>query len=261
MSPTVVALGAGLAAFFSAILATAGVRAFAHRMNIVNAPNAIVPQHTRPVAYLGGVGVVAGAAAGLVTATFLGAEDSAPTPLVMGTLLFLTLGVYDDVRPLRPARKLVLQLVAALGMALLGLRPGVSESPVLDVALASLVLVVGVNAVNLTDVCDGLVAGLAALALACWGVLDPSLRVIAWSGAGACVGFLFFNRPPASIFLGDAGSHALGFALAGVTLLSANRHVSVSLLAAGRARRRCLFVRARLPRGGARAQGPSLLAG
>ncbi len=47
----------------------------------------------------------------------------------------------------------------------------------------------------------------------------PEGRILALGAAGACIGFLFFNRPPATIFLGDAGSHLLGFLLAAVGIL------------------------------------------
>ena len=233
MSDTAAELGAALVAVLAGTISTAGVRAFARRAGFLNAPNPIVPQHTRPVAYLGGVGVAAGAAAGVVAAAMLGVTRPVPGVLALGVVLFLGLGVYDDLRALRPAHKLAFQIVAALSVGLLGLRPGVSEVPALDVALATFVLVAGANAVNLTDVCDGLVAGLAALAFGCWGLLDPSLRAFAWSCAGACVGFLVFNRPPATIFLGDAGSQALGFALSGLVLLSVRRYGDVSVLATG----------------------------
>jgi UDP-GlcNAc:undecaprenyl-phosphate GlcNAc-1-phosphate transferase len=233
MSGSAAEFGAGMVAVLAATISTAGVRAFARRAGIVSAPNPIVPQHTRAVAYLGGIGVAAGAAVGIASAAVMGVSDPAPTVLVAGALFFLGLGTYDDLRPLRPAHKFGLQIAAALTLALCGLTPAVNKTPAIDVGLASLVLVVAVNAVNLTDVCDGLVAGLAALALACWGLLDPSLRAFAWSGAGACLGFLVFNRPPASIFLGDAGSHMLGFALAGLILLSVRRHGDGSMLAAG----------------------------
>lgn len=233
MNSTAAALGAGLVAVMAGTISTAGVRAFARRAGFVNAPNPIVPQHTQPVAYLGGVGVTVGAAAGVAAATALGVTHPAPGVLALGAILFLGLGVYDDLRPLRPAHKLGLQIVAALSAALLGLRPMVSGVPALDVTIATFLLIAGANAVNLTDVCDGLVAGLAVLAFGCWGLLDPSLRVFAWSAAGACIGFLVFNRPPATIFLGDAGSQALGFTLSGLILLSVRRYGDASVLATG----------------------------
>jgi UDP-GlcNAc:undecaprenyl-phosphate GlcNAc-1-phosphate transferase len=62
-------------------------------------------------------------------------------------------------------------------------------------------------------VCDGLVAGLAVIALALVGA-SGAQGALPWITIGACLGFLAFNRPPASIFLGDGGSLLLGFLVA-----------------------------------------------
>jgi phospho-N-acetylmuramoyl-pentapeptide-transferase len=96
------------------------------------------------------------------------------------------------------------------------------------------------NAVNLTDGLDGLATGCACLALAayvlignwqlrndctaflaphCYDVRDPlDLAVVAASVLGACFGFLWWNAPPARIFMGDTGSLALGGVLAGLAV-------------------------------------------
>lgn len=93
------------------------------------------------------------------------------------------------------------------------------------------------HAVNLTDGMDGLAAGCVAVALVVFGlwamVGDPRGRVlVVWcaSLAGACVGLLWFNSFPASVFLGDVGSLGLGAALATISLLS---HSSLWLLVIG----------------------------
>jgi phospho-N-acetylmuramoyl-pentapeptide-transferase len=96
------------------------------------------------------------------------------------------------------------------------------------------------NAVNLTDGLDGLATGAAILVLAayvlianwqlrndcsvtfvpnCYFVRDPlDLAVVAASVLGACFGFLWWNAPPAKIFMGDTGSLALGGVLAGLAI-------------------------------------------
>ena len=199
-----------LAAFVAGALCTWGVRAFALRMGIVNHPNGIVPQHTRPVAYLGGVGIAGGAA-------FFLARGDGPG-LLVGAAAFTALGIADDLRPLPPARKLLLQgAAAALAVACGTALPFALPAP-LGAALAVAWIVVMVNAVNVTDVCDGLAGGLAVVALLAVAALEPSVRVPALAVAGATGGFLLFNRPDASIFLGDAGSHLLGFAWAALVL-------------------------------------------
>jgi phospho-N-acetylmuramoyl-pentapeptide-transferase len=96
------------------------------------------------------------------------------------------------------------------------------------------------NGVNLTDGLDGLATGAAALVLAayviigiwqdrndctnflaaqCYDVRDPlDLAIVAASVLGACIGFLWWNAPPARIFMGDTGSLALGGVLAGLAV-------------------------------------------
>lgn len=82
------------------------------------------------------------------------------------------------------------------------------------------------HAVNLTDGMDGLAVGCVAVVLAVLGFLvlrDPAAHVLLpWcaSFCGVCVGFLWFNGYPASIFLGDVGALGLGAAVAVISLLS-----------------------------------------
>lgn len=87
-------------------------------------------------------------------------------------------------------------------------------------------LVAESNATNLTDGLDGLAAGTGAIALLGLGVLaaptSPALMVFCACMSGSCLGFLAHNRNPASVFMGDTGSLALGGALAAVALLSNN---------------------------------------
>jgi phospho-N-acetylmuramoyl-pentapeptide-transferase len=81
------------------------------------------------------------------------------------------------------------------------------------------------NAVNLTDGVDGLASGTAALAFAAYGVIaasqvQPYLAAFCFSVTGAVLGFLWFNAHPARVFMGDAGSLALGGALAAAALMT-----------------------------------------
>lgn len=206
------ALGAG---------ATWLARRSAWQFGIVNQPNAIVPQHTRPIAYLGGVGIAAATTGVLLLAAVLGWTGHgtlARADLIAGGALFLALGVADDLNPFRPPPKFALQIAAAVVVTYL--RTGLGGSGVdLLLALLSISWIVTlVNAVNLTDVCDGLAAGLACIQFVALAVLVPSDTLWALVIAGSCVGFLVYNAPAASIFLGDAGSHVLGFWLAALTL-------------------------------------------
>jgi UDP-GlcNAc:undecaprenyl-phosphate GlcNAc-1-phosphate transferase len=167
--------------------------------------------HARPVPFTGGLAVIAATIAALA---ILGRSPRAL--VVAAVVVSLIVGTIDDIRPLPPWLRLVLQLAVgiAIGVAL----PIGVEGPV-GVAITAFVAMATVNAINLLDGQDGLAGGvsmLAALALAF--VLDAeSARHAGAAGlalAGGLAGFLLWNRPPAWIFLGNGGAYAVGAALA-----------------------------------------------
>lgn len=92
--------------------------------------------------------------------------------------------------------------------------------------LAVFVMVAESNATNLTDGVDGLAAGTCALALLGLGAVvaptSPGLMIFCACMSGSCLGFIVHNRNPATVFMGDTGSLALGGALAAVGILSQN---------------------------------------
>ena len=186
-----------LVAFAASAVATPLARAVAVRSGIVNAPNPLVTTHTRPVAYLGGVAILAAVvAASLLIRPF-------PAHVLVVATLFGILGLLDDLRPFRATHKLLAQLTLALAAVALTQQPW----------WEAVVIVVLANCFNVTDVCDGLVAGLSAIAFAGWSLLTPGAPIALAFGA-ACIGFLILNFPDASIYLGDCGSHILGAAFA-----------------------------------------------
>jgi phospho-N-acetylmuramoyl-pentapeptide-transferase len=119
---------------------------------------------------------------------------------------------------------------------------GVSIGAVLFVLWVLLMVTATSNGVNLTDGLDGLASGASILVLAayviignwqlrndcttalapnCYDVRDPlDAAVVAAVVMGACFGFLWWNAPPAKIFMGDTGSLALGGALAGLAIVT-----------------------------------------
>lgn len=119
-------------------------------------------------------------------------------PVEQGLILaaFCAIGTIDDIRPLSPAAKALLLVLpsAAAGWS----------SGEIWVAVAAWFVA---NAVNLLDHADGLAATVAAVGFAFGGT--PA----ALAAAGACLGFLFHNFPPARSFMGDGGSLVLGAGL------------------------------------------------
>jgi len=170
---------------------------------------------------LGGLGILAG----LLLA--FGLCFPSPDRLwgwLAGMLMVFGLGLLDDWRNVSPFIKLVTQFGAA-GVAL---RDGLAI-PGLPTALAmplTLLWIVAVtNAFNLLDNMDGLAAGtavIAAFALFIQAAIVPEAiaAIPCLAVAGSALGFLFLNRHPARVFMGDCGSMALGFSLATLAMHS-----------------------------------------
>jgi UDP-GlcNAc:undecaprenyl-phosphate GlcNAc-1-phosphate transferase len=193
--------------------------AFARKHGLVSHPNPIVPQHTSAVAYLGGVGIITGVAVTFMLFMALKRfgfkvpqELALPSPhYILGSLLFLTLGVIDDLKVLKPAPKFALQLLVTVIVILSGLIGSFSGIRYLDMILSGLFVLTIINAMNFTDVCDGLLGGLAVIMLLFFAYFNSHSFPVTLIIAGACGGFLIFNLPPAKVFLGDAGSFLLGY--------------------------------------------------
>jgi UDP-GlcNAc:undecaprenyl-phosphate GlcNAc-1-phosphate transferase len=176
--------------------------------------------HPRKTPLLGGLAIAAPFVA------FLAYEGS-PRSLgfAAGALLIAGVGAIDDLRGIPPRGKLAAQAAAALVLFASGHRlPEVSFPPLgavptsgIEVLLVVFWVVLVTNAINLVDGMDGLAATaalVAALAAFAAGVAPLGALVL----AGAILGFLRFNLPPAQIFLGDSGSMLLGYATAGLLL-------------------------------------------
>ena len=153
--------------------------------------------------------------------------------LAAATVLML-LGLADDVRKLDWRFRLAVEvLVAAAVVYGRGWALTVFiDWPLLTNVLSVLWIVWLVNSFNMLDNMDGLSGGVAAIAAAMLGIVmllvpdptsnQPQLFVAGFLFVlvGALVGFLFHNRPPARIFMGDAGSYFVGFCLAVMTILA-----------------------------------------
>ncbi|RIH86436.1 Phospho-N-acetylmuramoyl-pentapeptide-transferase [Meiothermus luteus] len=137
--------------------------------------------------------------------------------LVLGMAL---LGLADDLagslrRPLRAREKLAVQALMSLTFALWATRlVQYTPYPALDVLLIALVIIAACNAFNFTDGVDGLLASVTAV------LLLPFLGLpTAQAALGGLLGFLWYNAPRATVFMGDTGSMALGALVAGLFIL------------------------------------------
>ena len=179
--------------------------------------------HRRPVALFGGVAI---AITLFVCAIVFRVATAVPVLVGSAALVFLV-GLFDDVLSLKPATKLIAQMIVASILVFFDYRLNWVNSTTLDMLL-TLVWVVGLtNAFNLIDNMDGLCGGIALIAGV--ALLIDLLPGAAGSRAffevqyltillAATAGFLVYNLHPASIFMGDSGSLLLGFSFAAVTL-------------------------------------------
>jgi UDP-GlcNAc:undecaprenyl-phosphate GlcNAc-1-phosphate transferase len=180
--------------------------------------------HRRPVPKLGGAGM----ALAYLIAGWPVAQAGHLGLLIAAPLAMFVLGLVDDLRPVRPFPKFAAQIVTAL--AFLAVAPDVSLTgqPVLDAVMAVVWFVGITNAFNLLDNIDGLAAGVATIAggflvasfLLAGNAALAALALPVAAITGVAAGFLIFNWNPASIFMGDGGSHLLGAFFATATLLA-----------------------------------------
>lgn len=199
------------------------------KLKFVSKPNPIVPQHIKPIAYLGGLGIFGGFIFAILyfflkKSEFRNYSDFILywKPIMVGLIGFLILGIFDDLRVFKPHVKLFLQISTSIVCVLLGLKVSFTAIHLLDVIFTVFWIVFMVNVANLIDVCDGLLAGIISIIFLVIGLCFPTLSSFCFIIAGSTIGFLFFNFPPASIFLGDAGSHLLGFLLAVIGILQSS---------------------------------------
>ena len=202
----------------------------ATRLGLLDVPNER-SSHLATTPRGGGLGIVAGVAAGIIFLTAVGVPlDRNLGVLLAGVVVLAALGLIDDLRSVPAPYRLAVQVVVAVAVvALIG---GVDRLPLpppldlpigwLGVPLAVLWLVTVTNFYNFMDGIDGLAGGqgfasCAGVTIGIWSAGAAELAVVL---AAACLGFLLLNSPPARIFLGDSGSYSLGFAIAGLPLLA-----------------------------------------
>lgn len=142
-----------------------------------------------------------------------------------GALAMLLLGMADDWIELPPATKFGGQLLIALLVAASGVRITLFVPNIIfSYAITVLWILTLVNAFNFMDNMNGLCSGLGAVAAFMFALIAAIsgqylVATIAFVGAGALLGFLPYNFPNATAFLGDAGSHLIGFLLAVLAIL------------------------------------------
>ena len=245
------------AAFATTYVLVPAVKRLAIRLDAVDYPSKR-RINTRPIPRMGGLAVFAGLVVACIlqiVGTWNWGWPSALVPhpsmslnyplLAVSFCLITAVGAIDDVISLRPRAKLAGQIVAASVAAAGGLVIGSVVNPFVPGAYIDLgwlaypitvvYLVAFANIINLIDGLDGLATGISAIAaFAMFGFAALSGRgdaaALSIALFGSALAFLRFNFHPASIFLGDAGSLLLGFALGTISLLSVSRTAALTSL-------------------------------
>jgi UDP-GlcNAc:undecaprenyl-phosphate GlcNAc-1-phosphate transferase len=190
--------------------------------------------HSAPTASMGGIAIWIAVVAGVTVASMGGAFSwKARFGLLAGGTLLCAVGAVDDRLSLKPATKLVAQLVAAALAVAVGYKIRFFHLEILNLLTSFFWIVAITNAVNLLDNMDGLAAGIVMIGAGYIGWMHAGTGdvALALTLVGSLSAFLFFNFNPASIFMGDSGSMFIGYTLAGLSLAGDDASNIVSFVA------------------------------
>jgi len=221
----------GALSLITVSLLTPIMRSIAKRYGVVDAPSESHKTHKNPVPYLGGVAIalgvvivtyIASLASDFSRDTFLLASSVLIPAIIMGTV-----GLIDDLRKLSPWPRFIIQSLFGIAISALLVTTSTLGSPFgnnwIDIPVTIFFIVGITNSINFFDNIDGGASG--ALTIA-----SLFLFILSWQGgqfliaalsivlAGATLGFLLWNKPPARIYMGDAGALFLGILIASLAI-------------------------------------------
>lgn len=231
---------------FLSFILTPIVKYFVEKKKLFDFPYLKRKIHTRPIARLGGIAIILSFTIGFVIAYFF--VDSFNNSfsferfegLIAGLLMVVLLGAIDDIYNLPAVFKFFFQILIGMMLYYFNFTTDVFTNPVtgdsivlpqiINITFTVLWTVALMNAINLIDGLDGLAASISiisAITLFIFAInragLDISSSFICVALAGALIGFLRFNLPPAKIFMGDCGSLSIGYILAVIGLNGFNK--------------------------------------
>jgi UDP-GlcNAc:undecaprenyl-phosphate/decaprenyl-phosphate GlcNAc-1-phosphate transferase len=185
----------------------------AKKFNFFDAPDGVVKLQKKKVPYMGGIAVFFGFLVALIATSSL----HLLSPLIIvGMLVLFLMGLFDDLFVIYPWQKFLGQFVACCCFVAAGmyLKEGFFHAW-WSIPLSILWMATIINAFNLVDVMDGLASCIALGSLCPFMVIAMYFRqwdvaTLLLSLCGALLAFLYFNRPPAHIYLGDTGSLFIG---------------------------------------------------
>ena len=230
-----------LCAMVASFLMCPLVKSFARKVGAIDEPKDNRRMHTKPTPRLGGLAIFIGF---MVSMLIFVPIDRQLRGILLGAVIIVVLGVVDDITPLRAWFKFIVQISAALVAVYHGVvvnvlsNPNVfSADPYWALGWASVPLtvlwIVGItNSVNLIDGLDGLANGVSTISAVTMLVIallvsEGQTALLMASLAGACIGFMPYNKNPAQMFMGDTGSTFLGYILATVSIQGLFKYYAV----------------------------------
>ncbi|MFA5075005.1 MAG: MraY family glycosyltransferase [Candidatus Babeliales bacterium] len=210
---------------FSSLLAFYLVPMFinaAFRFNILDIPDGKIKNHKKATPYLGGLAIYVPFIATLAIAYPF---ENKILWLLLGSTFLLFVGLIDDMKCLKPSQKLFGQFIAVICF----LKGGFSLktnffSDFFNIFASAFWMLLIINAFNLVDVMDGLSSVLAIVSSLSFFVIalffgQYELSLLLLTFTIPLIVFLFYNRPPAKIYLGDTGSLYIGGFMSAIPLL------------------------------------------
>lgn len=208
------------------------VKSLSVKVGAIDVPKDNRRMHDHPIPRMGGLAIFLGF---VFSVLLLLPLDTPKQGMLLGAVLIVILGIFDDIYALPAKLKFVVQIVAALVAVLSGNQirvlsnPNIfSDNPVwqlgwLSIPVTIIWIVAITNAVNLIDGLDGLACGVSTISSVTMLVIallvsEGDVAVMMGALAGACIGFLPYNLNPAKIFMGDTGATFLGYVLATVSV-------------------------------------------
>lgn len=203
------------------------VRTLAVKIGAIDAPDAR-KVHQVSIPRLGGLAIYVGY---MVSLLYSVKDISSVKGLLIGSVILVAVGIWDDVKQIGPKTKLLGQIVAALMLPIfdnaihfISIGDHMLYLEYLSIPLTVFWIVGFTNIVNLIDGLDGLAAGISLIA--CIAICIVTLQMgqvdlacITLALAGAACGFLRYNFNPAKIFMGDTGSMLLGYTMAAISVM------------------------------------------
>ena len=213
-------IGAVAAALFAAavvaFITTPVVRSLAFKVGAVDVPRDNRRMHKHPIPRMGGLAIFFGF---ILSALIFIPLTTPLRGMLLGAVVIVILGIFDDIYALPAMPKFLIQILAALIAVLMGNRIDILSNPNifssdpywvlgwLSIPI-SVIWIVGItNAVNLIDGLDGLACGVSTISsmtmlVIALTVAEPEVALLMAALSGGCIGFLPYNLNPAKIFMG-----------------------------------------------------------